>query len=144
MRRRWMIPGLAASLVLSACEGGEPRVAPPQPVPLAVRERGRALFLEHCALCHGVNADGRGVRHSALAGRPQDFTDPTWARRTPPARVAQVIRQGVRGTSMAAFRVLDDEQIADLVAYLRSVASQGAQVASVDQHAGVRAAEPAP
>lgn len=85
------------------------------------RERGRALFLEHCALCHGEGADGRGVRRS-LSSRPADFTDPSWRRRTSPRRIFWVIREGVRGTAMPAWKVLDESETWDLVAYLLSVA----------------------
>lgn len=83
--------------------------------------RGRALFLEHCALCHGVRADGRGQRGEAFTRHPADFTDPGWQERTSPRRAFMTIREGVRGTAMPSWRVLDAAQTWDLVAYLRSL-----------------------
>ena len=65
---------VAMSLAFSACRGGDGRLPEPYrsiAVPeerlrsAEARERGRALFLEHCALCHGERADGRGVRQQA-------------------------------------------------------------------------------
>jgi high-affinity iron transporter len=123
-----MVPVLVMSLALSGCDAGGRRASEWQDTP-AARARGRALFLEHCALCHGEAADGRGVRHSALTGRPQDFTDPSWARRTSPEQAFAIIRDGKRETSMPAWRTLDEERIRDLVVYLRSVATHGAEVA---------------
>ncbi len=88
------------------------------------RLRGRALFLEHCAICHGEAADGRGVRRN-LSSRPVDFTDPNWRRHASPRRVFYVIREGMSGTAMAAWKVLDEGETWALVAYVLSVAEAG-------------------
>jgi mono/diheme cytochrome c family protein len=87
----------------------------------AAREHGRALFLQHCALCHGERADGRGVRRQALNSPPRDFTDPNWSRRTSPRRVFYVIREGSRGTAMPAWKSLEEADAWDLAAYLLAV-----------------------
>ena len=86
------------------------------------RNRGEALFREHCALCHGERADGRGVRREGLTSPPRDFTDPAWRLRTSPRRVFYAIREGVRGTAMPGWSSLGESDAWDLVAYLRSVA----------------------
>ncbi len=119
------------SLAFSACRGRDGDL-PPRYRDLAVpeaalsspaaRERGRALFLEHCALCHGERADGRGVRREGLTSPPRDFTDPAWRLRTSPRHVFSTIREGERGTPMPAWAALSDSEVWDLVAYLRSVA----------------------
>ena len=84
----------AMSLAYSGCKGPDGDLPGPYrslKVPertLAspeARERGRALYLQHCALCHGDRADGRGVRRQGLNSPPRDFTDPAWRRRTSPA-----------------------------------------------------------
>ncbi len=113
-------------LALWACEDNPRPAGPPVVVPRAqlasapARDRGRHLFLTHCALCHGERADGVGRRRS-LSSRPQDFTDPSWRRRVSPAEVYLVVRNGRRGTAMAGWKILDEEQIWDLVAYVLSV-----------------------
>ena len=86
------------------------------------RERGRKLFVEHCALCHGERADGRGVRREGLSSPPRDFTDPSLRRKTSPRRMFFEIREGVRGTAMPSWKAFDEGQTWDLVAFLRSVA----------------------
>ena len=124
---------LAMSLVSLACKRQDGEL-PPAYRGLAVpetrlqsadaRERGRALFLQHCALCHGDRADGRGVRRQGLSSQPRDFTDPAWRARTSPRRVFYVIREGSPGTAMPAWKVLDDEQTWDVAAYLLAVGGQ--------------------
>lgn len=120
--------GLLLSLVmlLWGCRGEE---LPRPPAGLlesgSARAHGRELYLQHCSLCHGERADGRGVRRHALSGPPADFTSSAWRSGTSPGEIYQTIRDGVQGTSMAAFRTLSEEETWDLVAYLWSVAQEG-------------------
>jgi high-affinity iron transporter len=123
------------SLAMGACllccldrgEGDLPAATRALPVPEArlaspeARARGHALFAEHCSLCHGARADGRGVRRVGLAKRPVDFTNPIWRRDRTPRRVFHAIRAGVRGSDMPGFRQLADSEVWDLVAYVLSV-----------------------
>jgi high-affinity iron transporter len=85
------------------------------------RDRGRRLFLEHCALCHGEAGDGRGVRREGLNPPPRNFTDRAWRRHTSPRRVYFAIREGVRGTPMPSWKALDENDTWDLVAYVLSL-----------------------
>lgn len=84
------------------------------------RGRGRELFLQHCAICHGERADGQGRRRN-LSRQAADFTDPAWRARMTPERAFYVIREGVRGTPMGAWKVLSEDEAWDLVAYVLSV-----------------------
>jgi mono/diheme cytochrome c family protein len=85
------------------------------------RARGRGLFLEHCALCHGERADGRGARRAGFDRPPADFTRPLWRETATPERVYSAIRRGVVGTAMPGWPILEDGEIWDLVAYVLSV-----------------------
>jgi mono/diheme cytochrome c family protein len=85
---------------------------------------GRALYLEHCALCHGEHADGRGVRREGLSKPPRDFTDPTWRQRTTPRHVFYTIREGSPGTPMPAWKSLTEAETWDLAAYLLAVSER--------------------
>jgi mono/diheme cytochrome c family protein len=122
---------LLFSLTLARCngeDGGLPASYRRIQVPVDrlrsadARSRGRALFLDHCALCHGEHADGHGVRREALSSPPADFTDDGWQRRTSDRRIYFAIREGVSGTAMPSWRSLDEDAAWDLVAYLRSAA----------------------
>lgn len=129
MDLRWLTTA-SLLLLLGACRGTD-RDLPPEyrrlVVPAGVleeleaRRRGRELFVRHCAICHGEAADGRGVRRN-LSSRPADFTDPLWRERTSPRRAFFVVREGVRGTAMAGWKILDEQESWDLVAYVMSVA----------------------
>lgn len=90
----------------------------------AAQRRGRHLFLEHCALCHGENADGHGVRREGLSVPPRDLTSVAWRRETSPRHVYFAIREGVRGTPMPSWKALDEHELWDLVAYVLSVSEQ--------------------
>jgi mono/diheme cytochrome c family protein len=75
--------------------------------------------LQHCAICHGTRADGHGIRQN-LSSRPRDLTDKVFLERSTPQRLFYVVREGVPGTAMPAWKALDQEATWDLVAYLLS------------------------
>jgi mono/diheme cytochrome c family protein len=52
-------------LVLGACQGGDNEVQP----------TGQALFLRHCASCHGLSGKGDGPLASSLQRDPSDLTE---------------------------------------------------------------------
>jgi mono/diheme cytochrome c family protein len=124
-----MLGILLSSLGWPGCEQGQDGRSPPA-VPTALfspqaRERGRQLFQQHCVLCHGLLADGHGLRREGLSTPPRDFTDPLWRRRIEPGQVFGAIRNGIRGTSMPPWSGLGDQEIWDLAAYVLSISEQG-------------------
>jgi high-affinity iron transporter len=129
--RRWLLLLVPLWLAAGGCSGGNP-AAEGLEVPRAklaseeARVRGRELYLEHCALCHGERADGHGVRRN-LSSQPADFTNANWRRRVTPEEVFLAIRDGVPHTAMPAWKVLDKAEIWDLTAYVLSVAEEGAE-----------------
>ncbi|HEX2253508.1 MAG TPA: cytochrome c [Thermoanaerobaculia bacterium] len=86
----------------------------------AVR-RGRALYLSYCAMCHGPEGRGDGPRAGILASRPRDMTSPRWQAAMSPRRTYAAIHAGRPASGMPSWRSLDEEQIWDLVAYVRSL-----------------------
>jgi high-affinity iron transporter len=85
------------------------------------RARGRQLFLEHCALCHGIKGDGHGDRNEGLARPPRDFTNAGWRRSASPRRVFFTIREGLSGTPMPQWKSLSEQDAWDMTAYVLSL-----------------------
>lgn len=88
--------GLAADLLIA------------YPVPLAPAAvpdvaRGKALYAENCAICHGEAGNGHGPGSVGLDPPPVNFTDRTRARERSIFALYQVIELGLDGTSMASF-----------------------------------------
>lgn len=97
-------------------------------LPAADLEHGAALFASHCQQCHGVGGklDPESPVVKALPATPKDFSDPLFNSREPRADWAIVIRHGGPAlgfsSAMPAFgSILSDEDIEDLLAYLKSI-----------------------
>jgi cbb3-type cytochrome c oxidase subunit III len=84
-------------------------------LPAAPVSDGAALCQQNCAMCHG--ADGKGF----VAIKTPDFTDPKWQASVKDKEIAEVIKNGKKGTPMPAFGgKLKEEDIQTLVRYIRS------------------------
>lgn len=97
------------------------------PVPLVparplVFERGRALFAQNCASCHGPDGDGKGPASIGLHPPPIAFTDRKRARERSVFALKQVIDQGIAGTSMTSFATLPSQDRWDLALYVSAFA----------------------
>ena len=86
--------------------------------------RGQPIYTANCMACHGEKADGKGPAAVALRPAPPDLSRAAWWEGRAESQVVGVIRAGRPGTPMLANTNLKDEEIADLVAYLRSLAVQ--------------------
>ena len=82
------------------------------------------LFAQHCAICHGANGDGQGVRNADMNPPPADLTLQLWTDPGSAGKEFLAIRHGVRGTAMGAWPALSDGQIWDLVAFIISLKQQ--------------------
>lgn len=88
---------------------------------------GAKLFHESasplaCAQCHGDKGDGLGVMASALDPRPRNFTCKTMMQEIADGQLFWIIKNGAEGTGMMAFTSLADEQVWQLVHYIRTLA----------------------
>lgn len=104
---------------------GELGAAYDQPVPgldTADATRGRELYGQHCASCHGPSGKGDGPGAAGLNPPPADFTDAFHARYYADAGRVRIIEKGAPDTAMVAFEgQLDHQQILDVYAYVRSL-----------------------
>jgi len=75
-----------------------------------------------CAMCHGKKGDGKGELASQFVPRPRNFACAQTVRDIPDGQLYWIIRFGSPGTSMPAHEDLGDEQLWQLVLYLRTLA----------------------
>ncbi len=93
--------------------------------------RGKALYEAHCQRCHGADGSGEGTGTGVTLSREREFmvmpaalNNPGFQRSASDAMIADIIRRGRRVGGMPAFRKkLTDEQISDVVAYVRTLKS---------------------
>ena len=84
--------------------------------------KGEAIYTANCMACHGQKADGKGPAAAALKPRPTDFTKADWWSGHDDGAIKALIKSGKPGTSMMGFPQLNDKQLDDLVAWMRSKA----------------------
>ena len=83
--------------------------------------RGKELFAQNCAVCHGADARGNGPGAASLAVKPANLTAGHALSHTDDD-YAYWITNGIEGTGMPAFvSKLNDGQIRDVIAYLRGL-----------------------
>jgi mono/diheme cytochrome c family protein len=86
--------------------GGEPEIPAPPPAGEALMLRGRALYADRCASCHGETGDGRGEAAGLLLFPPRDLTAGRYRfKSTPgeaPPRDADLFRIITLGTGTGA------------------------------------------
>ena len=95
------------------------------PVSLAPEsvERGRALFFQHCARCHGEGGRGDGVEAGRFYPRPKDFTHAKDLQHKTDGQVFYSITRGIPGTAMPAHEEsLGRDERWHLVNFIRSLA----------------------
>lgn len=87
----------------------------------------RALFLTHCATCHGEAGDGKGV--TVLPRPARSFLDGGFSYGNTRDALLRTVTHGIPGTPMPGFAVaLDDAQRAALVEYVISLGPERVEV----------------
>jgi alcohol dehydrogenase (quinone), cytochrome c subunit len=108
-----------------------------------IHEPGASIFRTQCASCHGVDGKGMGERLPALAGNPNVLAhDPSSVVNLVLNGAQRVVRQGMPDTSrMAPFRLqLSDQEVADVVSWIRRAWGNNAAPVSSEDVAKLRAA----
>ncbi len=102
--------------------GGNMDMAASFPAGLAGHfDRGRAIYNDNCATCHGLQGDGTGPRAYFLSRKPRDFTSNRASAELNRPHLFEAIAKGVRQTEMAAWsKVLSAQEIADVGEYVFS------------------------
>lgn len=92
-------------------EGDRERVNPYAGKPEAIAAGGN-LYREHCAQCHGREAEGRGRRPALKSDRVKGATD---------GEIAWLIKNGEAFKGMPSWGGLPEQERWQIVAYLRSM-----------------------
>lgn len=72
-----------------------------------------------CRICHGISGNGLGILFRELTPSPRNFTCSKTMTTLPDGQLFWIIKNGSPGTAMPAFKKLDDEQIWQLIHYIR-------------------------
>ena len=101
----------------------------PIPASAGTIAAGKTLFLKTaqpvaCVMCHGEQGDGKGLMGAALVPPPRNFTCGTMMKDIPDGQLFWIIKNGSPGTGMMPFASLPDEQVWQLIHYIRSLVKQ--------------------
>ena len=95
-----------------------PSVAGAQKGRAAQLERGRAVYTDRCARCHG--SDGQGRTRLGETVEPPDLSDPAFQRGRSNARMIASVTNG-RGQMPTFKKKLSRQDIAASIAYVRTL-----------------------
>lgn len=104
--------------VFGVSAAGPRAAAGPQKGRAAQLERGRAVYADRCARCHG--SDGQGHTRMGETVESPDLSDPAFQRGRTNARMISSVANG-RGQMPAFKKKLSRQDIAASVAYVRTL-----------------------
>lgn len=90
--------------------------------------RGKALYQQHCAACHGIEGRGDGPAAKALEPKPSNFHDRARMAQRSAYGLYNTISLGVAGTAMAGFDQLSEAERWALAFYVAGVGASPAQL----------------
>lgn len=90
--------------------------------------RGKALYVRHCAACHGAQGEGDGPAARGLEPAPSNFHDRERMAQRSAYGLYNTITLGVDGTSMAAFKQLPEEDRWALAFFVSTIGVPPARV----------------
>jgi high-affinity iron transporter len=84
----------------------------PPPKSPELLSKGKKLYQDKCASCHGAQGNGQTSMAKVLKPPPRDFTQPLkdWpASRGEPGSIYKVIKEGVPNSAMLKFDLPDED-----------------------------------
>ncbi len=110
---------ISEAFAVSSYKGYSKLPAPP------ATTKGESIYRESdCSMCHGELGDGEGFLAAGLQPKPRDFTSFLEMNTVPDMAIINAIRDGLPGTAMPAHPDFSDEQIEELIIYLRSLLAE--------------------
>ncbi len=87
--------------------------------------KGKEIYTKSCGGCHGPEGKGDGAAAKAMNPKPTNLTDKAAMSKLDDATLTKAITKGGVGMGksplMPAFSQLKDQEVQDIVAYLRSI-----------------------
>ncbi len=88
--------------------------------------KGKAKYQEVCGVCHGQSGKGDGPTAAALPVKPRDHTDADYMGKLTDKQIFDTIKLGGEAVGKSPIMpkwggLLTDQQIEDLLAYIRSL-----------------------
>jgi mono/diheme cytochrome c family protein len=92
------------------------------------KEEGKKLYVTYCSSCHGDSGKGDGPAAASLPVKPANHTDGNVMNKMSDKTLVDIISKGGQAAGKSAFMPawgasLREKQIADILAYLRSIAN---------------------
>ena len=85
-------------------------------------ERGKAIYEQKCAVCHGQDGRADTAVGRLLIPHPRNFADPVEMARVGADRMYNAVKGGRPGTAMAPWReILTETEIGDVIDYIRTL-----------------------
>lgn len=84
----------------------------------------------YCVQCHGINRNGRGINSRDMSVQPRDHSDAKGMGGIPDEELFRVIKEGGLAVNKSVLmpawsNIMSDDEIRELVAYLRFVCNCG-------------------
>lgn len=90
-------------------------------------EKGRSVYEQNCAICHGTLGDGRGMTQMMLRMKPRDLRQGIFKFRSTPTGslptdedLFRTVTQGLRGTGMVAQNHLSEAERRAVIHYTKT------------------------
>ncbi len=88
---------------------------------IADLNRGRLIYKNACAACHGARGKGNGILAKMMKAKMSDLTKPGVVKSLTDKQIIKIVRKG-RGKFMPSWRgTLNDDEILDVSAYVRKL-----------------------
>lgn len=89
--------------------------------------KGKATFEQYCRACHGATGNGDGPMAASMNPKPKDFSDKAYNGSMKEDHLVKIIKDGGQAVGKSPLMpkmggTLKDSDVADLVAFIRSLA----------------------
>ena len=108
----WLTAGAVMLLSIAPVYHNSALGQTPPPKTSELLSKGKKIYADKCASCHGTEGNGRTPMAKVLKPPPRDFTQPlnNWAvSHGEPEKIFKVIKEGIPDTGMVKFELPDED-----------------------------------